>query len=280
MMISPDSASMGAVGADPPRQHGGMEAVLGGLVGVVAGAAVAVDRVDRPADQVPQVARIEAAGRGREDLLQRRELRRPFRRVRIRDHRGVLARDLPGRERRQRGRHGLGAAARDGPRRGPRRRSCGTAWRSRPPRWRARRSATRATGHIPRPGTATRPRADRARAGRGPSPPTGTRRYEPPQPCDRHYAEGETLKPTKTPKNKGNFGSLGAETTARCEVAEAGELAARADREGDDRERRAVAGRGREHRRVGAHHVLDVVEALPADRRRSCADRRPCGTCP
>ena len=104
------------------------------------------------------------------------ELGGPFRRVRVRDHCRVRGARSARPRTQPRWPADRRVVPRGGPRRGRRHRSCGTAWRSRPPRFRTRRSATHATGRTHRPGTATRPRAGRARGGRGPSPPTGTRR--------------------------------------------------------------------------------------------------------
>ena len=91
----------------PARQRGGVEAVLGVLVAIVARAAVAVDRVDRDLHQVRELGRVQPPGGGGEDLVHPVELVGPFGRERPRDHLGVVAGDPPGRERRQRRRQDL-----------------------------------------------------------------------------------------------------------------------------------------------------------------------------
>ena len=105
----------------PPGQRGGVEAVLGVLVAVVAGAAVAVDRVDRDLHQVRELGRVQPLGGGGEDLVHAVELVGPFGGERPRDHLGVVAGDPPGRERRQRRRQRSRAAAPTAPSPGPHR---------------------------------------------------------------------------------------------------------------------------------------------------------------
>ena len=149
---------------------------------------------------------------------------------------------------------------------------------ARPARGRRRRARRRGAA-------SSRPARARATRGRapGPRPAARRRRGATRGAASAHCRQWSRIEspPSSSAWRDASSAANSSSTSAKLRVSQRGRQRARGtDRERDEGERRAVAGRRREHRRVGDHHVVDVPEPLPRVAHRRARRRRPCARCP